>query len=112
MIYFDDADDLASKKPNHSQGAFYDILQSVCNCFIGMPFFAIFLSTASHISSFARPTGNVSSSRFVYIESENPRAPVNETPFDIAPNFDVGSRDLGVRDVSQVSFMANFGRPL
>ncbi|ETW79075.1 hypothetical protein HETIRDRAFT_478431 [Heterobasidion irregulare TC 32-1] len=77
-----------------------------------MPFFAIFLSTASHISSFARPTGNVSSSRFVYIESENPRAPVNETPFDIAPNFDVGSRDLGVRDVSQVSFMANFGRPL
>ncbi|KAF8872391.1 hypothetical protein CPB84DRAFT_1967482 [Gymnopilus junonius] len=39
-------------------------------------------------------------------------APITETPFDCYPDFKVKPGELTVKDISEIKFMAKFGRPL
>lgn len=87
----------------------YDILLSVLNDVKNRFVFGLFSSTFSHISSFAPPKALAPSSR--QAESSYLQPPVTELPFDCSDVFPI-ERSLKLAEVSSVTFMAQFGRPL
>jgi hypothetical protein len=75
------------------------------------PIFVIFLSTRFNISNLATP-GPLARSGRARENIDVLQAPVTETPFDCYPNLLIKPGELGLEDVSQVEFMARFGRPM
>ncbi|KAF9060292.1 hypothetical protein BDP27DRAFT_1430236 [Rhodocollybia butyracea] len=104
LVYFDEFQYLSTSKsrdPNiGSQKSLYNILLSVLNDYSDWPLLTIFVSAVSHVAPPA-PAALVSS------------AHITEVSFDSSPELENFGPDILTRDqVSDVKFMANFGRPL
>ena len=113
ILYFDEAHVLSAKTVPHTPDRkdMYDVLCSCFNSFLSSPIFAIFLSTNSNISQLA-PQGPLARSARALVNEDALQAPVTETSFDCSPTFPIKARTLGLKDVSEVEFMAQFGRPM
>ena len=113
MLYFDEAHVLSAKRVAHDpdEKDMYDVLCSCFNLFLSLPIFVIFLSTTSNIHELA-PSGSLAKSARARADADALQAPVTETPFDCSPEFPVKPGKLGLKDVCQVEFMAQFGRPM
>jgi hypothetical protein len=112
MLYFDEAHVLTKTVPHDpDQKDMYDVLCSCFNLFLSLPVFVIFLSTTSNINKLA-PSGSLAKSARARANADALQAPVTETPFDCSSNFPIKPRKFGLGDVSQVEFMAQFGRPM
>ena len=112
VIYFDEAHSLTRVKLNSGdEKSLYDHLCSCFNRFLASPIFVIFLSTNSSLVEFAAPRTLAKSAR---IRGGNvvTHPPITETPFDCMPEFMVKPGELTMKDISEISFMAKFGRPL
>ncbi|KAF8903072.1 hypothetical protein CPB84DRAFT_1845911 [Gymnopilus junonius] len=112
IVYFDEAHSLTKETPRTGDGkTLYDYLCSCLNEFLGLPMFAIFLSTNSSLAQFAAPPAFAKSAR-IRQGAAVTHAPITETPFDCYPDFKVKPGELTVKDISEIKFMAKFGRPL
>ncbi|KAF8882369.1 hypothetical protein CPB84DRAFT_1851243 [Gymnopilus junonius] len=112
IVYFDEAHSLTKETPRTGDGkTLYDYLCSCLNEFLGLPMFAIFLSTNSSLAQFAAPPAFAKSAR-IREGAAVTHAPITETPFDCYPDFKVKPGELTVKDISEIKFMAKFGRPL
>jgi hypothetical protein len=112
VIYFDEAHSLTGQKARtDDEKSLYDHLCSCFNRFLASPIFIIFLSTNSSLVEFAAPRALAKSAR---IRGGNAvtNPPITETPFDCMPGFMLEPGELNIRDISKISFMAKFGRPL
>ncbi|KAF9042685.1 hypothetical protein BDP27DRAFT_1455214 [Rhodocollybia butyracea] len=112
LIYFDEFHDLATTKSRNlksgSQKSLHNILLSVLNDYLDWPIFAIFMSTTSHIAPLTPAPRDLSPPDFSWSQ-----VPITEVPFDCSPALENLGPDVLTRDqVSDVMFMANFGRPL
>jgi len=113
MLYFDEAHVLAERNVPHDRDGkdLYDVLCSCLNNFVPSPIFTIFVSTTSNITQPA-PQPPLARSARARAEPGAPQAPVTETPFDCSPRFPIKPRTIKLKDVSEVEFMAQFGRPM
>jgi hypothetical protein len=110
IIYFDEAHPLTKVTPkNDDEKTLYDFLCSCLNQFLAFPMFCIFLSTNSSLSQFASPRALAKSARIRGGRAVT-HAPITETPFDC--QLVVKPGELSIKDISTISFMAEFGRPL
>lgn len=102
---------LTSKSGNPksgSQKSLYNILLSVLNDYLDGPIFTVFMSTTSHIAPLAPAPRDLFPPDFSWSQ-----VPITEVPFDCSPALENLGPDALTRDqVSDVMFMANFGRPL
>ena len=111
VIYFDEAHPLTKTKPsNDDEKTLYDFLCSCLNRFLAYPVFTIFLSTNSSLAKFASPRALAKSAR-IRGGLAVTHAPITETPFD-CDDLVVRPGELKMEDISKISFMARFGRPL
>jgi hypothetical protein len=113
MLYFDEAHILAGRRvPGDPEGKdMYDVLCSCFNFFLSSPIFVIYLSTSSNIGQLA-PSGSLARSARACNGADALQAPVTEIPFDCSPMFPIIPGKLGLDDVCEVEFMAQFGRPM
>ncbi|KAF8519711.1 hypothetical protein JB92DRAFT_2897710 [Gautieria morchelliformis] len=113
MFYFDEASTLTRGKApsNPDNKNLYDILCSCFNTFRTYPLFVIFLSTSSHIEALA-PSGPLANSARARINADGLQAPITEVAFDCHKDFPIKSHQYTLQEVSDVAFMAKFGRPL
>jgi hypothetical protein len=113
MLYFDEAHVLSAKTVSNdpNEKDMYDVLCSCFNLFLSLPIFVIFLSTTFNIHELA-PSGSLAKSARARANADALQAPVTETPFDCCPEFPIKPGKFGLKDVSQVEFMAQFGRPM
>ncbi|PSR73509.1 hypothetical protein PHLCEN_2v10650 [Hermanssonia centrifuga] len=113
VIYFDDAQPLFKTDFNNGKSYFQSLLDVLC-AYRMDPVFVVFLSTISHLGRLpAVPQGNFSSAR-AHIHQTH-QATITELPFDCAPPEyypPVQPYTLTVEDITQIPFMARFGRPL
>lgn len=113
VVYFDEAHELTKTQVTKSSPSItlYDVLLSVLNEHVTKPFFVLFLSKSFDVARFApSPTAMFGSSRA--FQSDAHHAPITETPFDCYPKLLIEPDTYTLRDVSSISFMAKFGRPL
>ncbi|KAF8869574.1 hypothetical protein CPB84DRAFT_1818578 [Gymnopilus junonius] len=100
IVYFDEAHSLTKETPRTGDGkTLYDYLCSCLNEFLGLPI------------QFAAPPAFAKSAR-IREGAAVTHAPITETPFDCYPDFKVKPGELTVKDISEIKFMAKFGRPL
>jgi len=112
IIYFDEAHPLTKVAPkNDDEKTLYDFLCSCLNQFLTFPMFCIFLSTNSSLAHFASPRALAKSARIRGGKAVT-HAPITETPFDCCDDLMVKPGKLSIKDISTISFMAQFGRPL
>jgi hypothetical protein len=112
VIYFDEAHSLTKgTPPNDDEKTRYDFLCSCLNRFLAYPVFTIFLSTNSSLAEFATPRALARSAR-IRGGLAVTHAPITETPFDCDGDLMVRPGELKMKDISIISFMARFGRPL
>jgi hypothetical protein len=113
MLYFDEAHILAGRRvPGDPEGKdTYDVLCSCFNFFLSSPIFVIYLSTSFNIGQLA-PSGSLARSARACNNADALQAPVTEIPFDCSPMFPIIPGKLGLDDVCEVEFMAQFGRPM
>ncbi|KAF8882381.1 hypothetical protein CPB84DRAFT_1965388 [Gymnopilus junonius] len=112
IVYFDEAHSLTKETPQTGEGkTLYDYLCSCLNEFLGLPMFAIFLLTNSSLAQFAAAPAFTKSAR-IRQGAAITHALITETPFDCYPDFKVKPGELTVKDISEIKFMAKFGRPL
>jgi hypothetical protein len=113
VIYFDEAHILAEGKPDPetTEKSLHDILCLCLNRFLAFPIFTIFLSTTSSLVAFAAPNTLARSAR-LRDGTARIHPPITETPFDCHPGLLVKPGTLSRTKVSEISFMAQFGRPL
>ena len=112
VIYFDEAHPLTKVTPsNDDEKTLYDFLCSCLNRFLTYPMFTIFLSTNSSLVEFASPRALARSAR-IRGGLAVTHAPITETPFDCDDKLVVRPGELKMKDISTISFMARFGRPL
>ena len=113
MLYFDEAHVLSARAVPHDpeEKDMYDVLCSCFNLFLSLPIFVIFLSTTSNIHELA-PLGPLAKSARARANADALQAPLTETPFDCSPEFPIKPGKFGLKDVCQVEFMAQFGRPM
>ncbi len=107
VIYFDDAQPLFKTDFNNGKSYFRSLLDVLCEYRMD-PVFVVFLSTISRLGLPAVPQGN-----FSYIHRTH-QTPVTELPFDCAPPEyypPVQPYTLTIEDITQIPFMARFGRP-
>ncbi|KAF8490901.1 hypothetical protein JB92DRAFT_1290866 [Gautieria morchelliformis] len=101
MFYFDEADNKN----------ICDILCSCFEIFRAYPLFVIFLSTSFHMEALA-PSGPLANSARAWINADGLQAPITEVVFDCHKDFPIKSHQYTLQEVSDVAFMAKFGRPL
>jgi hypothetical protein len=101
----DSADDVTNGK------SLLDVLCMAINPLRSYPFFAIFLSTNSHLHSLA-PSRRFAKSARAREHWESLQAPITEVAFDCSPALDIDPNKLTMDDTSSLEFMAQFGRPL
>lgn len=111
-MYFDEADTLTKTFAPQFIKTRYDVLCSVLYVFKKQPVFGIFLSTAMRLAPQPAPTGRLAPSARIPIEIKLIQAPITETPFDCSPDLPVDPNSLTLDQISKISFMARFGRPL
>jgi hypothetical protein len=113
MLYFDEAHVLAEKTVPHDHDGkdMYDTLCSCFNAFLSLPIFIIYLSTSSNISQLA-PQGSLARSTRACENADALQAPITETPFDCSPALSIKPGVFKMEDLSQIEFMAQFGRPM
>lgn len=113
VIYFDEADELL-EEISWKEKTFHSILLSVLNSFVSQPLFVLFLSTLLHVAPCPPPTTAdlklFSSARA--FRCDGYQAPITETSFDCHPKLPIAPDTCDLREVSSLSFMAKFGRPL
>lgn len=122
MIYFDEAhvlsgtqlvirkaDPLADRLFPVQTTPYAALLRALADL-SGKRLFALFLSTASSVSSLAPTPANVPSQRFDH--TLGIQAPITETPFDCCPDFKFTAGSTMLSDVCDIEFLAKFGRPL
>ncbi|KZP24260.1 hypothetical protein FIBSPDRAFT_1012129 [Athelia psychrophila] len=112
IMYFDEADTLTKTFAPQFIKTRYDVLCSVLYVFKKQPVFGIFLSTAMRLAPQPAPTGRLAPSARIAMEIKLIQAPITETPFDCSPNLPVDPDSLTLDQISKISFMARFGRPL
>lgn len=110
-MYFDEAGTLTKTFAPQYIKTRYDVLCSVLCVFKKQPVFGIFISTASRLAQLA-PTGRLARSARITTEIAHMQAPITETPFDCSPDLPVDPNSLTLDQISEISFMARFGRPL
>jgi hypothetical protein len=113
VIYFDESHTLSdvSAPANSENKNLYDVLCSALDHLKSRPLFVIFLSANSHLATLA-PSPALARSASAREHSDALQAPITETPFDCAPDLRILPRTLSLEDISDVGFMARFGRPL
>lgn len=111
-MYFDEAGTLTKTFAPQFIKTRYDVLCSVLSVFKKQPVFGIFLSTAMRLAPQPAPTGRLAPSARIPIEIKLIQAPITETPFDCSPDLPVDPNSLTLDQISKISFMARFGRPL
>jgi len=112
IIYFDEAHPLTAVAPTKDdKKTLYDLLCSCLNHFSKSSVVFIFLSTNSSLAQFAAPRALAKSARIVDGNSIL-IPPITETPFDCCDELMVKPGELKIKDISEISFMAKFGRPL
>lgn len=89
----------------------YDVLCSALDHLKSRPLFIIFLSTNSHLATLA-PVATLARSARALQHPDALHAPITETPFDRAPDLYVSPGTLSLEDISDLEFLARFGRPL
>ena len=112
IIYFDNIHLLTDLMlRNDDEKTFYDLLCSCLNRFLAFQLFTIFLSTNPSLLKFYDPQAFAGSARIrggPFIT----HAPITETPFDCEPELLIEPKTLSIKEISTISFMARFGRPL
>jgi hypothetical protein len=58
------------------------------------------------------PSGSLAKSARARANADALQTPVTETPFDCSPKFLIIPGKSGLKDISQVEFVAQFGRPM
>jgi hypothetical protein len=113
MLYFDEAHLLATRKVAKDPDGkdMYDVLCSCFNSFLSCPIFVIFLSTSSSLSQMA-PHRSLARSARARENADALQAPITETPFDCSPELPITPENLELEDLSQIKFLALFGRPM
>jgi hypothetical protein len=117
LMYFDETHCLANCRshdydPHGRPKTLFNILLSVLNDYLGDHIFVIFMSTVFEIPRFA-PVSSVLISSARFVPSEGHQAPITEVPFDCSPDLgNVRADSLRRSQVSDLRFMAQFGRPL
>ena len=112
IIYFDEAHRLTKVIPsNDDEKTLYDFLCSCLNQFLTYLVFTIFLLTNSSLVEFAFPR-TLARSACIRGGFAVTHAPITKTPFDCNDELVVRPGELKMKDISTISFMARFGRPL
>jgi hypothetical protein len=113
ILYVNEAHILAGRRVTEDPEGkdTFDVLCSCFNFFLPLPIFVIYISTSSNISQLA-PSGSLARSARVRNNADALQAPVTEIPFDCSPRFPIIPGKLGLDDVYEVEFMAQFGRPM
>jgi len=113
VIYFDESHTLSDvlAPTNPMNKTLYDVLCSALDHLKSRPLFTIFLSTNSHLATLA-PSAALARSARALVHSGALQAPITETPFDCAPDLCILPGTLSLEDISDLEFMARFGRPL
>lgn len=122
VLYVDEAHSLHTPTRTKNDKSLYTIFCSCTADLSTLPFFVIFLSTTSSLVHFA-PVAELVRSARVKQKQTKLQASITETPFDSffngQPSEDGNSfmgpirpGSLTYYDVSEVEFMARFGRPL
>ncbi len=113
VIYFDEAHPLTKVVPmNDNEETLYDCLCSCLNQFLAFPMFCIFLSTNPNLAQFEASPPALASSARIRGGKAVMHPPITETPFDCCEDLMVKPGKLNLKDISTISFMAQFGRPL
>lgn len=112
VIYIDEAQEL--KNTCKSMDGFRTRLAILCSIFAGFceqPLFCLLLSTQSSLR-FLAPPGAAAPSERAKRRASKLLAPITETPFDCAPNFKIKPGALHVGELSDIRYLASWGRPL
>lgn len=111
VMYFDEAHVLTTKPAGKTLRTLYNALCSALSHFYQQSLFVIFLSATSQLYGFAPPTKGIRLAHALSA-SASIQAPITEVPFDCFLGFLICQNELKLAQLSDIGFMAWFGRPL
>lgn len=115
IICVDEAHELSpfplEKRNKPMKRSRFDILCSRMSIFVGQPMMVLFMSTVSSLIQLAPPREFARSFRAINDRTID-HAPITELPFDCHPDFPLKPTNYTLAKLSELEFLAKFGRPL